>query len=112
MEIKETEVYTPDEARKILKISSSTVLRLIKQDIINAAKIGKQYRIMGKELLRLISPKFEDRVGKIYGKGRRWLHEEEDQIKDTEAKAVKLKREHPEESVRIEEKTDADRLEK
>lgn len=75
MEIKENEVYTLKEARILLKLSPSTSLRLVKQGIIRAAKIGKQYRILGKELLRLMSPELEDQVGKIYNKGRRWLHE-------------------------------------
>lgn len=75
MEIKENEVYTTEEVQAILKISPSTTMRLIKKGIIRTAKVGKQYRIMGKELLRLVSPKLEDKVGKIYNKGRNWLHE-------------------------------------
>ena len=76
MEIREHEVYTPEEAREILKISSSTMMRLIKKGLIHAAKVGKQYRILGKEILRMLSPKLEDKVGKLYNKGRRWLHED------------------------------------
>ena len=57
MEIKENEVYTLKETQELLKVSPSTMLRLIKKGIINSAKIGKQYRILGKELLRLLSPK-------------------------------------------------------
>jgi excisionase family DNA binding protein len=79
MEIKANEVYTPAEAQKILKVSQSTTTRLIKKGIIRAAKVGKQYRILGKELLRLVSPELEDKVGKIYNKGRRWLHEDIDE---------------------------------
>lgn len=75
MEIKPNEVYTTEEAQKLLKISPSTTMRLIKKGIIRTAKIGKQYRIMGKELLRLLSPELEDTVGKAYNKGRQWLHE-------------------------------------
>ena len=75
MEINENEVYTTEEAQKLLKVSSSTMMRLIKKGIIQAAKVGKQYRIMGKELLRAVSPKLEDQVGKFYNKGRHWLHE-------------------------------------
>lgn len=77
MELRENEIYTPAEAREILKISSSTMTRLIKGGLIQAAKVGKQYRIMGKEILRMVSPKLEDRVGKMYNKGRRWIHEGE-----------------------------------
>jgi excisionase family DNA binding protein len=74
MEIKPYEVYTTEEANKLLKVSPSTVTRLIKKKIIRTAKVGKQYRIMGKELLRLLSPELEDKVGKAYNKGRHWLH--------------------------------------
>lgn len=78
MEIKKNEVYTTQEARKLLKVSPSTIMRLIKKGIIRTAKIGKQYRILGKELLRVLSPALEDEVGKIYNKGRHWLHKEID----------------------------------
>ena len=74
MEIKPNEVYTAQEAQQFLKISPSTTMRLIKRGIIKTAKVGKQYRILGKEMLRLVSPKLEDKVGKQYNKGRRWLH--------------------------------------
>lgn len=75
MEIKENQVYTREECQKILKVSQSTMMRLIKKGLIRTAKIGRQYRIMGKEILRLVSPKLEDKVGKLYNKGRRWVHE-------------------------------------
>ncbi|OGW84511.1 MAG: hypothetical protein A3C35_02440 [Omnitrophica bacterium RIFCSPHIGHO2_02_FULL_46_11] len=44
---------------------------MIKKELIRAAKVGKQYRILGKEILRVISPVLEDKVGKTYGKVRR-----------------------------------------
>ena len=75
MEINPNEVYTTEEAQRILKVSPSTTMRLIKKGIIRTAKVGKQYRILGKELLRIVSPKLEDKVGKIYNKGRAWAHE-------------------------------------
>lgn len=56
MEIKEYQVYTHEESCKLLKISPSTMIRLIKRALINAAKVGKQYRILGRELLRVVSP--------------------------------------------------------
>ena len=56
MEIKENEVYTSEEVKNILKISQSTFLRLIKKGLLKAGKIGGQYRIMGKELLRVVCP--------------------------------------------------------
>lgn len=74
-EIKENAVYTREESQELLKISESTMIRLIKKGIIRAAKVGKQYRIMGKELIRIVSPELEDKVGKAYNKGRHWLHE-------------------------------------
>lgn len=76
MEINENEVYTHEETQEILKLSSSTVTRMIKKGMIRAAKVGKQYRIMGKELLRVLSPQLEDRVGKAYNQARRWIHDE------------------------------------
>ena len=74
MEIRENEVYTHQETQALLKVSSSTVTRLIKKGLMRAAKVGKQYRILGKELLRVVSPKLEDGVGKIYNSARKWVH--------------------------------------
>ena len=76
MEIKEFEVYTPKETQTLLKISPSTMTRMIKSGLIQAAKVGKQYRILGRDILRMLSPQLEDKVGKIYNKGRRWAHDE------------------------------------
>lgn len=76
MEIKEHEVYTPEEAQALLKVSSSTVTRMIKKGLIRTAKVGRQYRIMGKELLRILSPGLEDKVGKAYNKARNWAHQD------------------------------------
>lgn len=75
MEIKENEVYTVEEIQAILKFSSSTVTRLIKKGVIRAAKVGKQYRIMGKELLRVLSPQLEDKEDKAYNRAHNWVHE-------------------------------------
>ena len=76
MEINPNEVYTTEEVNTLLKVSPSTTMRLIKKGIIRTAKVGKQYRILGKELLRLVSPELEDSVGKVYSKGRSWLHKD------------------------------------
>lgn len=76
MEINENELYTPKEAQEILKISPSTMTRMLKKGLIRAAKVGKQYRILGKEILRVISPELEDKVGIAYNKARRWIHDE------------------------------------
>jgi excisionase family DNA binding protein len=75
MEIRENEVYTHEETQEILKLSASTVTRMIKTGLIRGAKVGKQYRILGKELLRILSPRLEDEVGKVYNTARRWAHE-------------------------------------
>lgn len=58
-EIKPQAIYTPKETQSLLKISESTMKRLLKKGILRANKVGKQYRIMGKEILRLISPEVE-----------------------------------------------------
>jgi excisionase family DNA binding protein len=60
------EVYTTSETQKILKISNSTIKRLLKNGLIHANKIGGQYRIMGHEILRLISPQVDKKATKLY----------------------------------------------
>lgn len=89
MHINEQEVYTTDEAKRYLKVSQSTMMRMIKSGLIHCAKVGKQYRIMGKELLRLVSPKLEDQVGILYNKGRRWVHDEPQTKPKRKAKSPK-----------------------
>ena len=65
-EIKPNEVYTTAEAQDLLKISSSTMKRLLKKGLIRANKVGGQYRILGKEMLRLISPALEQNAVNAY----------------------------------------------
>lgn len=65
-EINENEVYTPKETQALLKVSDSTMKRMIKKGLINANKIGGQYRILGKEILRLVSPEVEQKAIKTY----------------------------------------------
>ena len=60
MEIKRNEIYTVLDVQKILKISQSTAMRMLRNGTIRAAKVGKQYRILGQELLRLLSPEAEN----------------------------------------------------
>jgi excisionase family DNA binding protein len=69
-EIKPNEIYTTEEARDFLKISESTIKRMLKKGIIKAYKVGGQYRIWGSEILILVSPKVEKKVYKIYQKVR------------------------------------------
>lgn len=65
-EIKPHAVYTTGEVEKLLKISNSTMKRLLKKGLIKANKVGKQYRILGLELLHLVSPKVEEKAIKVY----------------------------------------------
>ena len=69
-EIKPKEVYTTKEAQEFLKISSSTIKRLLKRGIIKAHKVGGTYRIWGDEILNLVSPKVERKVYRAYRKVR------------------------------------------
>ena len=68
MEIKPNEVYTTAEAEKLLKISNSTMKRLLKKGLIRANKVGKQYRILGHELLRLVSPEVDKKATDLFQK--------------------------------------------
>lgn len=65
-EIKQNAVYTTTEAQALLKISNSTIKRMLKNGLIRANKVGGQYRILGKELLRLVSPEVEKKAIKSY----------------------------------------------
>lgn len=65
-EIKPGVVYTSAETQKLLKISESTIKRLFKKGLIKANKVGGQYRILGKEILRLVSPAAEKKAIKSY----------------------------------------------
>lgn len=66
VEIKENAVYTATEVQDILKLSESTVKRLLKKGILRANKVGGQYRILGKEILRVISPELEKKSIQTY----------------------------------------------
>ncbi len=65
-EIKPLGVYTTRETEKILKISTSTLKRLLKKGLIKGNKVGGHYRILGKEILHLISPDLEEEAIKSY----------------------------------------------
>ncbi|HCA67027.1 MAG: hypothetical protein A2249_01645 [Candidatus Jacksonbacteria bacterium RIFOXYA2_FULL_44_7] len=64
-------IYTPRETAQILKISQSTIKRLLKQGLIRANKVGGQYRIIGHEILRLISPDVDQKATNVYQKIKR-----------------------------------------
>lgn len=70
MEIKPNEVYTTQETQEFLKVSKSTLKRLLKNGIIRAYKVGGQYRIWGDEILKLLSPRIESQIYKAYSKVR------------------------------------------
>ena len=65
-EIKSKKIYTPKEARDFLKVSESTMKRMLKSRIIKAYKVSGQYRIWGDEILRLVSPRLESGVYEVY----------------------------------------------
>ena len=67
-EIKPLAVYTTTETQKVLKISESTIKRMLKRGLIRANKVGGQYRILGKEIIRLVSPDIERKAEKSYMK--------------------------------------------
>ena len=55
MEINPNEVYTTSEVQSLLK-----------NKLIQANKVGGHYRVMGKELLRIVSPRIEKKVVATY----------------------------------------------
>ncbi len=65
-EIKENAVYTTQETQELLKISNSTIKRMLKNGLLKANKVSGQYRILGKEILRLVSPDVEQKAIKSY----------------------------------------------
>jgi len=67
-EIKPNSIYTTEEAQSYLKVSSSTIKRFLKNGIIKANKVGGRYKILGNELLRLVSPGKETNFEKLYYK--------------------------------------------
>jgi len=71
VEINPNEVYTTAEAEKLLKVSNSTMKRLLKNGLIKASKIGKQYRILGHELLKMLSPQVDTKATNLYQKIKR-----------------------------------------
>jgi excisionase family DNA binding protein len=70
MQIDPNEVYTTAEAEKLLKVSNSTIKRLLKSGLLKANKIGKQYRILGHELLKMLSPELDKQATTLYQKAK------------------------------------------
>jgi excisionase family DNA binding protein len=65
-EIKPNAIYTTSETQNLLKISNSTIKRMLKNGLLKANKVGGQYRILGKEILRLVSPGVEKKATVSY----------------------------------------------
>jgi excisionase family DNA binding protein len=65
-EIKPNAVYTTNETQIILKVSNSTIKRMLKNGLIKANKVGGEYRILGKEILRIVSPEVEKKAIRSY----------------------------------------------
>jgi excisionase family DNA binding protein len=84
--IEERHIYTREEVTSFLKISKSTFMRMVKKDLIRAFKIGSQYRVLGSDILKLISPKLERKVQNIYRQTGRRLG----QIKEEESDPVAI----------------------
>jgi len=76
-EINPKELYTTKETQDFLKVSSSTMKRMIKNGIIKAHRVGGTWRIWGDDILMLVSPKLEE---KVY-----WKYKE---LKDKTKKAI------------------------
>ena len=68
--IEPNKIYTPKETRDFLKISESTMKRMVKNGIIKAYKVSGQYRIWGHEILKLVSPELDKSIFTIYKKIR------------------------------------------
>lgn len=66
VKINPEEVYTTKESQDFLKVSNSTIKRLLKGGILKANKVGGRYRVLGRELLRLVSPEVEEKAVKSY----------------------------------------------
>jgi excisionase family DNA binding protein len=75
-EILPNAVYTTLETQEILNISNSTIKRLLKKGMIRANRVGRQYRILGIEILRLVSPDVERKAVKGYLKIKKQVVDE------------------------------------
>ena len=65
-EIKPNQVYTTEEAQEYLKISKSTIKRLLKKGMLKANKVGGRYKILGSEIIMVVSPKVETKARNLY----------------------------------------------
>ncbi len=65
-EIKPEKIYTPKEARDFLKISESTMKRMLKAGVIKAYKVSGQYRIWGRDILKIVSSEAVIKGDRVY----------------------------------------------
>jgi len=65
-EIKPNQVYTTEEAQEYLKVSNSTIKRLLKRGILRANKVGGRYKILGSEIIKVVSPQAEKKARNLY----------------------------------------------
>jgi Cft2 family RNA processing exonuclease len=66
------QVYTSEEPQTLLKVSRSTLMHLIKKGVIKAGRIRAQYRFLGRDLLHMIIPNWEESTHQTYRNGRDW----------------------------------------
>lgn len=69
--IEPNEVYTPKETGELLKVSQSTIKRMLKKGLIRANKVGGQYRILGHEILGVLSPALDEKATNVYQRIKR-----------------------------------------
>lgn len=50
------EILTPDEVANLLKVSKKTVLRLVHDGTLPAAKVGRAWRFHRDDVLALVAP--------------------------------------------------------
>jgi excisionase family DNA binding protein len=81
-EVNANEIYTSEETESLLKISRSTFLRLIKKGILRAYKVGGQYRILGREILNLVSPGLELRAAGAFRRMRNGVKKQLEKISE------------------------------
>jgi excisionase family DNA binding protein len=55
MDIETNRVYTFDEVLEIFKLSPVTLRKLVRSDEIHATKLGRQYRFLGAELMKILT---------------------------------------------------------
>ena len=65
-EIKPNQIYTTEEAQEYLKVSNSTIKRLLKGGILRANKVGGRYKILGSEIIKVVSPEVEKKARNLY----------------------------------------------